>query len=169
MEHYGQYIVTHFTLNRNSNKNKRFQPRHVTNSTKGSIRIYFSYKVHATKYLNPLDIILSTRVPTTRLFVFPVCSAAQVRGDGRLAVLHAHGRRRSGWQGQGHVSQRNVFYLSCTFYRKYFYMKSLIAQLRRFYGGCGGLVKLAVSSTAVSSVLLYCCTAPLLAVASSEQ
>jgi len=32
-----------------------------------------------------------------------------------------------------------------------------------------GLVKLAVSSTAVSSVLLYCCTAPLLAVASSEQ
>ena len=32
-----------------------------------------------------------------------------------------------------------------------------------------GLVKLAVSSGAVSSVLLYCCTAPLLAVASSEQ
>jgi len=30
-------------------------------------------------------------------------------------------------------------------------------------------VKLAVSSGAVSSVLLYCCTAPLLAVASSEQ
>ena len=32
-----------------------------------------------------------------------------------------------------------------------------------------GLVKLAVSSGAVSSVLLYCCTAPLLAVASSGQ
>ena len=31
VEHYGQYIVTRFTLNRNSTKNKRFYSRHVTN------------------------------------------------------------------------------------------------------------------------------------------
>jgi len=45
----------------------------------------------------------------------------------------------------------------------------LFTLIVKIYSVIYGLVKLAVSSGAVSSVLLYCWTAPLLAVASSEQ